>query len=176
MKQHVTKVAAICYYHLCRLRQIRRHVGSEIATQLVLALVISRLDYCNAALAGLPQTTIAPLQWVQNAAARLIFELGPREHITPCLLQLHWLPVRWRIQFKLYCIMHSVFNGNCPSYLTDIVQTVSASRPRLRLRSSSTQCPKTKIFLYADDAKVYNVVTCDEDQKSLQRVVDKVKE
>ena len=39
-----------------------------------------------------------------------------------------------------------------------------------------TQCPNTKIFLYADDAKVYNVVTCDEDQKSLQRVVDKVKE
>jgi len=39
-----------------------------------------------------------------------------------------------------------------------------------------TQCPNTKIFLYADDAKVYNVVTSDEDQKNLQRVVDKVKE
>ena len=38
-----------------------------------------------------------------------------------------------------------------------------------------THCPNTKIFLYADDAKVYNIVTCDEDQKSLQRVVDKVK-
>ena len=48
---------------------------------------------------------------------RLVFELGPREHVTPCLLQLHWLPVRWRIQFKLCCIMHSVFNGNCPAYL-----------------------------------------------------------
>ena len=32
-----------------------------------------------------------------------------------------------------------------------------------------TQCPNTKIFLYADDAKVYNVVTCDEDQKSLYK-------
>ena len=59
MKQHVTKVAT-CYYHLCRLRQIRRHVVTEVTTQLVLALVISRLDYCNAALVGLPQTTIAP--------------------------------------------------------------------------------------------------------------------
>ena len=74
----------------------------------------------------LPQTTIAPLQRVQNAAARLVFELGPRQHVTPCLLQLHWLPVRWRIQFKLCCIMHSVFNGKCPVYLSDIVQTVSA--------------------------------------------------
>ena len=60
------------------------------------------------------------------------------QFITPCLLQLDWLPVRWCIQFKLCCIMHSVFNGNCPAYLSDIVQTVSASRPRLRLRSSSS--------------------------------------
>jgi len=51
---------------------------------------------------------------------------GARHSI--CLLQLHWLPVRWRIQFKLCCIMHSVFNGNCPAYLSYIVQTVSASR------------------------------------------------
>jgi len=49
-----------------------------------------------------------------------------------------WVPVRWRIQFKLCRIMHSVFNGKCPAYLSDIVQTVSASRPRLRLRSSSS--------------------------------------
>ena len=138
MKQHVTKVTATCYYHLHRLRQIWRHVRSEVTTQLVLALVISRLAYCNAALADLPQTTIAPLQRIQNAAARLVFELGPREHVTPCLLQLHWLPVRWRIQFKLCCIMHSVFNGNCPAYLSDTVQTVSASRPHFHLRSSSS--------------------------------------
>ena len=59
MKHHVTKVAAACYYHLRRLRQIRRRVGQEVATRLVLAMVISRLDYCNAALAGLSQATNA---------------------------------------------------------------------------------------------------------------------
>ena len=58
---------------------------------------MSRIDYCNSALAGLPQTTTAPLQRVQNAAARLVFELGP---------------MGWRVQFKLCCIMHSIFRDN----------------------------------------------------------------
>ena len=101
MKHIVAKVAATCHYHLRRLRQIRRRVGQEVTTtRLVLSMVVSRLDYCNAALAGLPQATVAPLQRVQNSAACLIFKLSSREHVTPCLLQLHWLPVRWRVQLE----------------------------------------------------------------------------
>jgi len=74
MKHHVAKVAAICHYHIRPLRQIRRRVGQEVTTPLVLAVVIARLEYCNAALAGLLQATVA-VQRVQNAAARLIFKL-----------------------------------------------------------------------------------------------------
>jgi len=134
----VTKVSATCYHHLRRLRQIRRRVGQEVATRLVLATVISRLDYCNATLAGLPQATIAPLQRVQNSAARLIFQLSSREHVTPCLLQLHWLPVRWRVQFKLCCVMHSIFYGTCSAYLSNILEPVGAGRTRSGLRSTSS--------------------------------------
>jgi len=76
MKQHVNKVAAACYCQLRRLRQIRRPVGPEVTTQLVLALVTCRLDYCNSVLASLPQSTVEPLQRVQNAASRMIFNLG----------------------------------------------------------------------------------------------------
>jgi len=121
MKHHVAKMAAICHYHLRHLRQIRRRVGQEVTTRLVLAMVISRLDYCNAALAGLPQATIAPQQRVQNSAARLIFKPSSREHVNPYLLQLHWLPMWWCIQFKLCCIMHSVSYDTSPAYLTNIV-------------------------------------------------------
>jgi len=63
---------ATCFYHLHRLRQIRRRVGTEVTIRLVLAVVMSRVDYCNSTLAaGLSQSTLAPLQRVQNAAARL---------------------------------------------------------------------------------------------------------
>jgi len=113
MKRHVAIVAASCFYHLRRLRQIRRCAGKEVTTQLVIAFITSRLDYCNSVLAGLPQATLEPLQRVQNAAVRLILELNSRDHVTQGLFQLHWLPIRYRIQFKLCSIMHSIHAGRC---------------------------------------------------------------
>ena len=142
MKQHINKVSATCFYHLRRLRQVRRRIGPEITTQLVLALVTSRLDYCNSVLAALPRCTVEPLQRVQNAAARLIFNLGRREHTTPCLIQLHWLPVHYRIQYKLCILMHNIRHGRAPRYLSDIIQPTSARTTRSGLRSSAetTSC------------------------------------
>lgn len=138
MKRHVATVAASCFYHLRRIRQIRRRVGTEVTTQLVLAFIIPRLDYCNSVLAGLPQVTLEPLQRVQNAAVRLILDLNMWDHVTPGLRQLHWLPVRWRIQYKLCTIMHSVHAGRCPAYMTDCVRSVADSSSRSGLRSAKS--------------------------------------
>ena len=76
MKQHLARTAAACFYHIRRLRQIRRRVGQEVTQQLVLVLLMPSLDYCNSVLAGLPMSTLKPLQHVQNAAIRLEFGLG----------------------------------------------------------------------------------------------------
>ena len=86
--------------------------------------------HCNTCFTVL---SLAPLQHVQNAAARLIFELTPRDHITPSLLQqLHWLPVRWRIEYKLCCIMHSVHTGRRLAYLKNTVQLAADRQSCLR--------------------------------------------
>jgi len=79
MTQHIAKVTSLCFYLLCRLRQIRRPVGQELVAQLVHSFVLSRLDYGNSVLAGLPKSAIMPLKRDQNAAARLILDLRMNE-------------------------------------------------------------------------------------------------
>ena len=144
MKQHVTKVASSCFYHLRRLKQIRRLVGQEVTAQLVSAFILSRLDYCNALLAGLPRATVEPLQRVQNAAARLVSNLRLRDHVTPALKQLHWLPVACRIKYKLCLLMHLIHTGQAPQYLVDCVQSVATtSRRHLRSAESAAYVKRT---------------------------------
>jgi hypothetical protein len=137
MKQHIRRITRSCFFQLRRLRQIRRSAGPEVTKKLVSALILSRLDYCNAALAGLPQSTIQPLQRVQNTAARLISNTGRRKHITPVLKELHWLPVNLRIKYKLCLLMHLIHTHQCPQYLQQIVSLTSISATRPGLRSSS---------------------------------------
>ena len=124
----------------------RSAVASEnnVTTRLVIALVISRFDFCSSLLVGLPLCTTEPLQLIQNAAAPLIFELSPSEHTTPSLLQLYWLPIRWRVQFKLWCFMHAVVTGRSPAYLGSIVQRATQSRSGLRPSSFDFSVPKTR--------------------------------
>ena len=78
-----------------RYRQSGRHVHTVA------------LDYCNALLAALPQSTMAPLQRVMDAAARLVCNLRSRDHVTPALIELHWLPITARVQYKLCLLVHS---------------------------------------------------------------------
>ena len=61
--------------------------------------------------------------------------LGTREHVTASLLQLHWLPVHWRVQFKLCCLVHPVFHEKCPDYLANVMSPINYGRPRRSLRS-----------------------------------------
>ncbi len=99
-EEHIAKTARSCRFALQNIRKIRPFLTEHAAQLLVQALVISRLDYCNALLAGLPSSTIKPQQIIQNAAARLVFNEPKRAHVTPIFISLHWLPVAARIKFK----------------------------------------------------------------------------
>ncbi len=87
---HITKTARSCRFALYNIKNIRPFLLEHATQLLVQALVLSRLDYCNAFLAGLPASSIKHLQLIQNAAARLIFNETKRTHITPLFINLHW--------------------------------------------------------------------------------------
>ena len=99
MSYHVRKTVSTCFAVLRQLRSIRRLVS--VVQSLVTSLVLSRLDYGNATLAGIPQHLLRRLQLVMNAAARLIYSSSSFDHITQLLRQLHWLKAKERIDFKL---------------------------------------------------------------------------
>ncbi len=83
------------------------------ATQLLVqALVISRLDYCNALLAGIPTCAIKPLQIIQSAATHLVFNQPKRAHVTLLLISLHWLPVVAQIKLKSLVLSYRTTMGS----------------------------------------------------------------
>jgi len=82
MLSRVSWVTQTCFYHLRRIRAVRRQFGRDITARLVTALVLSRLDYCNAVQDGLPASTLALFQRVLHAAARTVLDLKPRDRVT----------------------------------------------------------------------------------------------
>ncbi len=119
------------------IRKIRPFLSEQAAQLLVQTLVLSILDYCNALLAGLPACTIKPLQLIQNAAARVVFNELKKAHVTPLFIRLHWLPIAARIKFKVLMFAYKTTTGTAPLYLNLLVQTYVPSRS---LRKWTTPC------------------------------------
>ncbi|XP_051806519.1 uncharacterized protein LOC127534691 [Acanthochromis polyacanthus] len=128
-KVHMASVSRSCRYALYNIRKIRSFLTQQATQLLVQALVMSRIDYCNSLLAGLPACTVKPLQMIQNAAARLVFNQPKRAHVTPLFISLHWLPVAARIKFKTLLLAYKTFTRTAPAYLDSLIQVYSPSRP-----------------------------------------------
>lgn len=134
---------------------MRQSVPRPVFQTLVSALVLSRLDYGNAILYGLPDSQLNKYQAVLNAAARLILGGRSRDHVTPLLMQLHWLRIRERIAFKIACITWRCLNGCGPEYLVSDLHYESDGRQRRGLRSDSSlqlARPRTNNVSHGDRA------------------------
>ena len=110
MAFHISKTCNSAFYYLYNLRRIRKYLSYDNTKTLVHAFISSRIDYCNSLLYGLPEYQLNKLQRVQNMCARLICnESNKYYHITRLLVDLHWLPVKYRIEFKIMLNVFKIF-------------------------------------------------------------------
>ena len=124
MSSHVGKVCSKEFRGLYNIRQIRKFLSEDSTKTLIHAFVTSHLAY-HSLLYGIPKHQLDRLRRVLNAAARLTCYVPRFNHITPTLMELHWLPVKLRIHFKVALLVFKSLHGLAPPYLSELTQVKS---------------------------------------------------
>lgn len=153
MNTHISSVCKSANYHLRKIGRSRHFLTKSSTETLVHAFISSKIDYCNSLLYGLPDTQVKRLQYIQNSAARIVTRTRKFDHISPVLLNLHWLPVRERIEYKILLFVFKCLSNNIdsPAYLNN---KINLYQPRRSLRSSNHVSLQTSSFNLATCGKI----------------------
>ncbi len=152
MGEQVTSICKSTHYHLRNIGRIRKCITFEACEKLIHALVTSRMDCGNALLYGLPDYQFYRLQRMLHIAARILTLTPPSNHITQVLINLHWLPISERIDYKILLTTFKAIQGVAPQYICDLLKPYSIPR---NLRSSEANLlaiPPTRTKTYGDRA------------------------
>ena len=134
-RPHIDSVVKTCNFHIRNLYMIRNFINRDNLLSLVHSLILSKIDYCNSLLVGLPKVTLKKVQSILNRAARLIYSLPPQVPTTPFLMKLHWLPVKARVEFKICLITFRALKYSQPLYIRELL-SLAPVEPVMSLQSS----------------------------------------
>ena len=152
MSDQVTSVCKAAYYHLKNIRSLKPFLDTGALITVVHAFVTSRIDYCNSLLYGISNYNINRLQKIQNCAARIVTNTGKYDHITPFLKKLHWLPVRFRISYKILLITYKIIFGEAPEYLSELISVKKSSRTLRSSNQTMLHVPSSRLKTVGDCA------------------------
>ena len=130
------------------LSKIRKFLSQKDTERVVHAFISSKLG--NGLFYGLPSSEIQTLQRLQNAAARLITRTKKSDHITPVLINLHWLPIEHRVIFKLLLYTYKALHGLAPDYLANLLTFYKPVRTLRSSRSINLSVPRSRTSTYGD--------------------------
>jgi len=163
----IKAVVKSSFFQLRQLAKIKPVLQRRHFETVIHAFVTTRLDYCNALYVGIAGSSIARLQLVQNAAARLLTGTRKYEHISPILASLHWLPIHFRIHFKILLFTFKALNGLAPIYLSELLHPYTPSRSLRSADQLLLTVPKARLKLRGDRAfsvaapKLWNALPLD---------------
>ena len=151
MSDHISNIVKIAFLKIREISYYRKFLTPSATKTLIHAYVTSRLDYCNGLLYGLPKDSLNRLQRVLNTAARLVTLTRKYDSITPVLRELHWLPIQFRIRYKVLLQVFKSLNGMAPQYLSEKLTL----KKNLGLRSDNKNMLKptsARLKFYGDRA------------------------
>ena len=143
-RSHISAICSSCIYNIRDLRRIRRHLDLDSAKLLANALVSSRLDYCNSLLSGIAETDLTKLQRVLNRLARVVTKSPPLTRSVPLLHSLHWLPIKYRVHFKICLLTYKALHEEQPVYLRSLIATSLPSHSLRSNRGITLSVPRIK--------------------------------
>ena len=111
-RSHIDSIVKACNFHIRNMYMIKDFVNRKNLVTLVHLLIVSKVDYCNSLFIGLPNVILKKVQSVLNRTARLIFNLPPRVPTTSSRIELHLLPLKARIEFKIGLITFKALKFN----------------------------------------------------------------
>ena len=128
LRTHINNKCRIVMLNLQRVKLVRPFLAESPAHTLTNGLITSHLDYCNAIFSGIPNYLLDHLQHVHNSTAKLVCNKRKYDSAKDCLMYLHWLPVRARIDYKIAMMVHKCLNDKAPDYLKDLLTVNQPTR------------------------------------------------
>ena len=138
-KEHIKIKCKVAMLNLHRIKAARKNLTRTACNKLVVTLVLLHLDYANSLLGGLPKSSINIMQMVQNMATKITLGKCKYDSASRCLVQLQWLPIKYRMDYKIISIVHKCLNDDALPYLTRMIQPNKPERQGLRSEKDTTR-------------------------------------
>ena len=155
MENQVNSICKSTMYHIRQVGRVRKYLDKPTTEKLIHAVITSRLDYANSLLYGITSSHSSRIQRIQNTAARIVSLVSKHTSATQLRKDLHWLPIRARIDYKILILVFRALNSGTPSYISDIVKHQTRNRPVRSRHLHQLQTPTTNTKAYGDRCLVY---------------------
>ena len=143
-RSHMSAICSACFYHIRDLWLICRYLDLNKAKLLADALVSSHLDYCNSLLSSIADTDLTKLQRIQNQLARVVTKSPPFTRGGPLLHSLQWLPVKFRVDFKICLLTYKTLSEKQRVYLHSLLATPLPSRSLISNKVITLSVPRVE--------------------------------